>query len=343
LFVIDDGVNDTTAARPIGDPDVAGIPESEPRSERGAVRDIAREQSATLPRDIARDTAKEISRNPIKDLAQDSARDAYREAKRERLRDPVRDPLEDLLRDAGRESPRTVLPPLPAPPLGSPPPHPQTLTVRTPWLGTFTVLVAVLGLIGAALLGWQLYLLKGQMDGLRAAVAQSGKVADAASRLSDTATQANEIANQALAGSTRPWIGVDTVEAGGIQAGQPLAIEVRVRNSGRTPSTDVQGLFLVYISPIDSPPALLTDQCSSCVRSVMLPNGTVSYKLSVRDNVMTADEVRRIKEGKDTMWIVGRLDYHDGEGEMRTTRSCLYYRTSGIASFTACSDGNSAD
>ncbi len=93
-----------------------------------------------------------------------------------------------------------------------------------------------------------------------------------------------------------------------------------MRNSGRTPSTDVQGLFLVYISPLDNPPALLADQCASCVRSVVLPNGVVSYKLSVRDNVMTADEVQRIKDGKDTMWIVGRLDYHDGEGEAHTTR-----------------------
>ena len=115
-----------------------------------------------------------------------------------------------------------------------------------------------------------------------------------------------------------------------------------MRNSGHTPSVDVQGLFLVYISPINSPPALLTDQCASCLRSVLLPNGMVSYKLSVRDSVMTPDEVQRIKDGKDTMWIVGRLDYHDGEGELHTTKSCLYYRTSGIAAFTACNDGNTA-
>jgi hypothetical protein len=190
---------------------------------------------------------------------------------------------------------------------------------------------------------WQLNLLQGQMGDLRAAIAQNGKIADATGRLSDAATQANEIANQSLATATRPWIGVDTVEAGPIQPGQPLNIEVRARNSGRTPSTDVQGLFLVYISPLANPPALLADQCASCVRSVVLPNGVASYKLSVRDKVMTADEVQRIKDGKDTMWIVGRLDYRDGEGEAHTTRSCLYYRNSGIAAFTACSDGNSAN
>jgi hypothetical protein len=205
------------------------------------------------------------------------------------------------------------------------------------------VVVAILGIVGAALLAWQLNLLQGQMADLRSAIEQNGKIADAVSRLSDSATQANEIAGQALASSTRPWVGVDAVEAGAIEAGQPLNVEVRVRNSGRTPSTDVQGLFLVYISPINNPPALVADQCTSCVRGVVLPNGVMSYKLSVRADVMSPDEVQRIKDGKDTMWIVGRLDYRDGEGESHTTRSCLYYRATGIASFTACGDGNSAN
>jgi xanthosine utilization system XapX-like protein len=219
----------------------------------------------------------------------------------------------------------------------------EVVTVRQPAPSLLFVLVLVVALLGAGLLAWQLHILQGQMNDLRAAVAQNDKIADAAGRLGDAATQANEIAGQSLASSTRPWVGVDAVQAGPFDAGQPLNIEVRVRNSGRTPSTDVQGLFLVYISPLDNPPALLADQCASCVRSVLLPEGVASYKLSVRDSVMTADEVQRIRDGKDTMWIVGRLDYHDGEGEAHTTRSCLYYRNSGIASFTACSSGNSAN
>jgi hypothetical protein len=335
--VIDEGIDDSAAKmaealKPL---------DSEP------VHDIA----GDLPRDIARDVSKDPARPPIRDLAQEAGiakepgRDAYIEALRERLRDPLRDPLRDMLRDAA-----AAREPSPEPPASSiaanlaPPPEPVPLavTVRSPGLTVMAILMVLLGLIGAALLAWQLNMLQNQMKYLSATVAQNAKVADAAGRLSDAATQANEIANQSLANATRPWIGVDTVEAGTIQAGQSLTIEVRVRNSGRTPSTDVQGLFLVYISPIDNPPALLTKQCDSCVRSVVLPDGTVSYKLAVRDNVMTAGEVERIKEGKDTMWIVGRLDYRDSEGEPHTTKSCLYYRTGGIPSFTACSDGNSA-
>lgn len=219
----------------------------------------------------------------------------------------------------------------------------EVVAVRQPVLSLLFVLLLVLALLGAGLLAWQLYLLRGQMNSIGAAGAQDAKIADAAGRLADAATQANEIAGQSLASSTRPWVGVDAVEAGPLEPGQPLNIDVRVRNSGRTPSTDVQGLFLVYISPLDNPPALVADQCASCVRSVVLPDGVVSYKLSVRDSVMTTDEVQRIRDGKDTMWIVGRLDYHDGEGEAHTTRSCLYYRSTGIASFTACSSGNSAN
>jgi hypothetical protein len=340
--VIDDGIDDSAARMA-----EALKPADSPSS--GSVRDIALDSSlggADMPRDIARDAARPP---PIRDLAKDKGasdpvREAYLESLREKLREPLRDPLRDMLRDAAAQRE----PPSGDPPASAiaadlaPPPEPQAIVVRTPGLTLLTVLIVLLGLIGGGLLAWQLILLQGQMRELHATVAQNGKVADAAGRLSDAAIQANEIANQSLSNATRPWVGVDTVEAGPIQAGQALTIEVRVRNSGRTASTDVQGLFLVYISPIDNPPALLTKECDNCVRSVVLPNGTASYKLSVRDTVMTPGEVQRIRDGKDTMWIVGRLDYRDGEGERHTTKSCLYYRNSGSPSFTACSDGNSA-
>jgi hypothetical protein len=361
--VIDDSVGNGTATRTVEGQPGAVLPELELRPEMRA-DPVAPEPAADLPRDIARepprDIARESVRPPIRDIARDAgaatkdpaARDAHRDNFRERLRDsqrdplrePARDPLQDFLRDvnASREPPRQP-PPTSQPVMAVTAGLPQTVTVRSPGLSILTILILILGIVGAGLVAWQLNLLQGQMNDLRAAIAQNGKIADAAGRLSDAATQANEIANQSLSAATRPWIGVDTVEAGPIQTGQSLNIEVRARNSGRTPSTDVQGLFLVYISPLANPPALLADQCASCVRSVVLPNGAVSYKLSVRDNVMTADEVQRIRDGKDTMWIVGRLDYRDGEGEAHTTRSCLYYRTAGIAAFTACSDGNSAN
>jgi hypothetical protein len=304
------------------------------------------------------DANRESRRAPPRGMPRPAPTDPYREALRERLREPMRGPLRDMFRDAGYEPPRESRPPAqpadtPAAqfaPVTPPPAPPQTVVVRQPVVLALVIVGAILGLVGAGLLGWQLYLLQGQihllqgqMDHLTTTVAQSGRVADAVSRLSDAATQANEIADQALVNATRPWIGVDTVQSGPITANEPLNVTVRVRNSGRTPSIDMQGLFLVYISPINSPPAELTDPCASCVRSVVLPNGIVSYKLAVRASVMTPDEVQRIKGGKDTMWIVGRLDYHDGEGELHTTNSCLYYRASAIAGFTSCDDGNSAD
>ncbi len=345
--MIDDGVGNAPGSRAAEGKSGSGIPE--PRTDLRTEPAAPPEPGVEPPRDIARDA----TRAPIRDIARetgtapkDPAREAYRDSLRAREpRDPARDPLQEFLRDmnASREQQQRQPPPPSQPEAVPAAVVPQTVTVRTPGLSLLTILVLILAIVGGGLLAWQLNLLQAQMDDLRAAVAQNGKIADAAGRLSDAATQANEIAGQSLASSTRPWVGVEALEAGTIQAGQTLNIEVRVRNSGRTPSTDVQGLFLVYISPLDNPPALLADQCTSCVKSVVLPNGVVSYKLSVRDSVMTADEVQRIKDGKDTMWIVGRLDYHDGEGEAHTTRSCLYYRSSGIASFTACSDGNSAN
>jgi hypothetical protein len=354
--VIDDSVGNASANRKVEGPQGPALPDMDLRPDMRTEPPLA--PALDMPHDIARepprDIARDAARQPLRDIARDIgaamkekeplAPAARETPPKEKPRDPPpRDPLQEFLRDvnASREPPRQ---PSPA---TSPPAAqtalPQTITVRNAGLTLLTILVLILGIVGGGLLAWQLNLLQGQMDDVRAAIAQNGKIADAASRLSDAATQSNEIAGQSLAAGVRPWVGVDTVEAGTIQAGQPLTIEVRVRNSGRTPSTDVQGLFLVYISPIDNPPVLLSDQCTSCVRSVVLPNGIVSYKLSVRDNVMTADEVQRLRDGKDTMWIVGRLDYHDGEGQLHTTRTCLYYRSAGIASFSACSDGNAAN
>jgi hypothetical protein len=355
--VIDDGVGDATGTRNTEGQAGPDLPKVDLRPDRRGEPSVATEPPVGLPRDIARETPRDIAkeglRPPIRDIARDApARERQREPNlrdtssrepRDAGRESVRDPLQEFLREANasREPPRQ--PPPAAPVAAQTAGTPQTVTVRNPGLSLLAVLLLILAIVGGGLIVWQLNLLQGQMADLRSAIAQNGKIADAVSRLSDAATQANEISGQSLAASTRPWVGVDAIEASGIEAGQPLNIEVRVRNSGRTPSTDVQGLFLVYISPLDNPPALLADQCASCVRSVVLPDGVVSYKLSVRGKVMTADEVQRIKDGKDTMWIVGRLDYHDSEGETHTTRSCLYYRGGGVSSFTACSDGNSAN
>jgi hypothetical protein len=253
------------------------------------------------------------------------------DAAEETAPEPGPDPGEEEATPAGRFAPSPI------------PPVPQTLVVRQTGLRLIVAVMLILGLAGAGLLGWQLYLLRGELAQVRMLTARIDRISAAVSGLSDAATQANEIANQALVNSSRPWIGVDTVETGPVMAGQPLDIEVRVRNSGRTPSTDMQGLFLVYILPVSRPPSLLRHPCRSCLRSVVLPNGIVTYKLSVRSTVMTADEAQRIKAGTDTMWIVGRLDYNDGDGEPHTTQSCLYYRASAAAGFTTCDEGNSAD
>ena len=356
--MIDDGIDNASAIRMAEASKGADMPVREPRpaSEPEKHPDVPKiGPSLDMPRDIAREPPRDVGRDapspPIRDIARDAPqKDVPRPRDKPRDRDQQRDQLQDLLREvqAARETPLGAPAPAADKPKITPPPDPATaapgvVTVRSPGLSLLAILILILGIVGAGLLGWQLNLLQGQMDELRNTVAQNGKVAESVNRLSDAAMQANEIANQSLTSATRPWVGIDAVEAGSIQAGRPLNIEVRVRNSGRTPSTDVQGLFLVYISPIDNPPALLAEQCASCVKSVVLPNGVVSYKLSVRDNVMTADEAQRIRDGKDTMWIVGRLDYHDAEGEAHTTRSCLYYRSSGISAFTACGDGNSAN
>jgi hypothetical protein len=361
--VIDDNVSNASRARIMDGHNGSEV--TEPVLHPEASLD-AKSAADTVSKPAAGDAGEESREPPpLRDLARDadaSARDpavreAYRASLRDRFREPVRDDrreaIHDLVRDlATRRDARqaavaaeaaATAAPGSAPSMVRAAELPETITVRNSGLRPLIAVIVILGLIGAGLMAWQLNVLQNQMADLHTAIAQSEKIADATSRLSDAATQSNEIATQSMTSATRPWVGVEAVEASTIQANQPLTMEVRVRNSGRTPSTDVQGLFLVYISPLDNPPALLADQCPSCVRSVLLPNGVVSYKLSVRGSVMTADQVQRIKDGKDTMWIVGRLDYHDGEGEAHTTRSCLYYRTSGIPAFTACADGNSAN
>lgn len=352
--MIDDNVSNASKSRQNGsdatepvlhpEPSLETISNAEPAPEP-ATGDAADGPRDPLPlRDLVRE-ADASARDP-------AVREAYRASLRDRFREPARDDrreaIHDLVRDLAsrrdvRQAAVAAEAAAPAPAVARAAELPETITVRNPGLRPFIAVVVILGLIGAGLMAWQLSVLQNQMADLHTAIAQNEKIADATSRLSDAATQSNEIATQSMTSATRPWVGVEAVEASSIQANQPLTMEVRVRNSGRTPSTDVQGLFLVYISPLDNPPALLADQCPSCVRSVVLPNGVVSYKLSVRGSVMSADQVQRIRDGKDTMWIVGRLDYHDGEGEAHTTRSCLYYRTSGIPAFTACADGNSAN
>jgi hypothetical protein len=160
-------------------------------------------------------------------------------------------------------------------------------------------------------------------------------------------TEANAIARDALESSERPWLGIDRVETGSLQADQPFHAKIFLANAGRTPAMEAQTLFKIGTAPIDAPlaPRAAAD-CDNCSRSILLPGGTLMQPITLPATKLGAQAVERIKKsGTDAIWISGRIEYSDRNGKRHIVIVCERYHLfeSGFSGFSPCPAGNSAD
>jgi hypothetical protein len=221
----------------------------------------------------------------------------------------------------------------------------------TGWIAFFTLVIAIAGAAGGYFLWNQMNVMQDQSDQLQDLSEKLQKSFDASRTQSDALIAAMEAVAQQIGQSTeamshlvntdRPWVGVDSVSIGPIQPGARLPVVARIRNSGRTPATDVRVSLATLTAPAP-PGAASVEECKTCPRIVLLPNATETSDVSVESGVLTSLKAARLRAGEETIWLIGRIDYTDSSAHPHTTRVCMMY-TSKSSAFSACPEGSRFD
>jgi hypothetical protein len=155
----------------------------------------------------------------------------------------------------------------------------------------------------------------------------------AAERLQDMKNTA------ALTKLDRPWVGIDQITSTSLRAGQPFVIKTYIRNSGRSPATDMRSTFSIAAPAASAAAAPPIEDCTNCVRMILLPNSMATEELRIGGDVLSPDKVKRVQTGADKIVVSGRIDYSDSANHPHTTTVCMLYEPA-INRFGACPSGN---
>jgi hypothetical protein len=232
------------------------------------------------------------------------------------------------------------------------------------WTAFFALVVAIGMAAGGYLLWRQLVAMEDQLSELQdlsEKVKQSFDSGATQSAALTTALQAiteqmNRAANtkdvrasepDAAAAATpaamdRPWVGIDSIVVGTLQAGRKFISNVNVRNAGRSPATNVRATWNIAAPATVDIAAPEIEPCNSCAEAVLLPGAAAIYDVAMDESVLTADKFNRISNGDDSIALFGRIDYTDSSGGAHITRTCMTYVPK-LSRFNACAQGNLFD
>jgi hypothetical protein len=222
----------------------------------------------------------------------------------------------------------------------------------TGWMAFFTLVIAIAGAAGGYFLWAQANVMQDQSDQLQDLSDKLQKSFDASRIQSDALIETmHAIAQQIgqsreamdrLSNADRPWLGIESVSTGSLQADAKLPVIARVRNAGRTPAMDVMISLTTMTASAPTDAGAGSEVCKACPRTFVLPNATVNNDVSVESSVLTGPRVIRLKTGEETLWLIGRIDYTDPAAHPHTTRVCMVYAPK-AAAFNACPEGNRID
>jgi hypothetical protein len=164
-----------------------------------------------------------------------------------------------------------------------------------------------------------------------------------AKQLSLAADRLQDIKNTAaLTKLDRPWVGVDQISSTSLRVGQPFVIKTFIRNSGRSPATDMRATFSIAAPAANAVVVPQIQECTNCVRMILLPNSMATEELRIGSDGLSADKVKRVQTGADKIMVFGRIDYSDSANHPHTTTVCMVYEPA-INRFGACPSGNHFD
>lgn len=128
----------------------------------------------------------------------------------------------------------------------------------------------------------------------------------------------------------RAWIGVSNATHQPIEPNKPAEGKFVFINTGKTPASIVSMGHTTCIRPVGfNVEAFARTQegtkwvTETPVQKCLAPNGIISWKFSTtKENPLPEDIVTSMKSGKDHLYVIGRIVYHDIFGMEHQTKFC---------------------
>ena len=222
-----------------------------------------------------------------------------------------------------------------------------------------TIAAVVVSCIYAFLAFRQMHVMKGQLDQMTSAGAQTDNLIiqaiaqnEATNTLAQQAERSNEIAektlktNEALSKialkqgivisrlEQRAWISVLSVQNIKPQNDKPLNIPVTIKNTGKTPALDVTALACASVVKKNVKPTFSYNKILDPIQSrmIILPNDEKTTEINIEDSQrisadgkLTKEAIDYLNSGKETIYIYGKITYKDIFDEQHWTTFCYIY------------------
>lgn len=213
------------------------------------------------------------------------------------------------------------------------------------WMIGFSVGLAFVGLAGVALLilflAKQLGVMSAELNQMQTTIGQTQQALTEFHRMSELATQANDIARQAnttnqaiLAADRRAWLAPKEANlVGTLEAGKPLAFTVSYGNTGKEPATNVAVSGVGALAPAPANGAweiFAVSQNQACQGIATIADGPVvypsaidaySYRLTTSATLIDAT----VLSGAQVFYVQGCFAY-DTAGDTHVSAYCFYLR-----------------
>lgn len=230
----------------------------------------------------------------------------------------------------------------------------------TKWVGVFTALLVICSGISDYFIFQQLKEMKSsgvQLDkqieinnklvgsNIQLSIAAASQVdamksiAEASKIQANAIKKSNEIANNMLEVTNRPYVNVTRVVIDSLEVNQPFKIKPIYSNSGKTPARNLR--FQSGWQPNDNFDILKDTAVSKGGTQTILPNGVEHYMYvePIPAQAMTKEMVAGLLNGSIKARFVGRIDYLDAFNKPHVTAFCKYFDST-IKEFIDCATGN---
>jgi len=141
----------------------------------------------------------------------------------------------------------------------------------------------------------------------------------------------------------RPWVAIETVNTVDFTNGGSPVTTLYFINSGRTPARDFRSVTIGSLRAAKLPPPAVPSKPGPLTTTgVLLPNLLGKLVFFEKTRPLTAEEAANVRNGQYVLWLAGRLDYRDGQGNQHTTTFRYRYNPA-LGGFNATPDGNSVN
>jgi hypothetical protein len=194
----------------------------------------------------------------------------------------------------------------------------------------------------------QAYFNSGQVTEARNANIVAEKAAKAAERAADIAADTASGVEEQFKIDQRAWIGITSMRISKKEPGQPLIIEVYIRNHGKTMARKVIHKSAIGLSrgPIDI--SIFAKYIAQLKvehggrPTAMFPNETISFYFETPGK-LTASQIKELDDGIVTIHIYGDITYDDAFGTGHVTEFSTFYDTHGGGKFQRTGYHNDAN